>query len=182
MICVKEHGNRRTDERTSQRTTDERVALNNSIPSASLTLAWSPIVSSPDRSSDTESAPAFWFQIKGFTKVQKGGVLVLGPGQRGSGGHCMTLVTRYTLVDREERKVNSVLTSSLIGSDRQSGLYNVIKPCTFKKTEKRSPYPWYTPFSDTSCCLGVMHSFKGSADWRSANMFPSQQKSSQSVK
>ena len=93
---MKEHSNRQTDERTSpKRITDEKVALYNSIPSiVSLTLAWSPIVSSPDRSSDTESTLAFRLQIRGLTKVQKDVVLVFEPGQRGSGGHCMTLVTR----------------------------------------------------------------------------------------
>ena len=36
----------------------------------------------------------------------------------------MTLVMKYLLVDRVEREVNSVLTLSLLGSDRQSGLFN----------------------------------------------------------
>jgi len=73
-------------------------------------------------------------QIKGFAKVQKDVVtlLLLEPGP---GGHCMTLVTRYLLVDRGEREVNSVLTLSLFGSDRQSGLYNVIEACTFESAK-----------------------------------------------
>ena len=93
----------------------------------SLNLTWSPIISPPDCSSNTESVPAFCLQIKGLTKVQKGVVLVLEPGQQGSVGHCMTLVTRYPLVNQVEREANSVLTSSFIGSDRQSGSYNLRK-------------------------------------------------------
>ena len=182
MICVKEYSNGQTDEQTSQRTTNEKVALYNSIPSPSLTLAWSLIVSSPDHSSDTESAPSFRLQIKGFAKAQKGVVLPLEPGQQGAGGHCMTLVTRCLVADRVEREVNCVLTSSLIGSDRQSGLYNGIKPCTFEGTKKQSLSPWYPPFSDTPCCLGTLPSLKVGSNSRSVKMFPSQQKSSQSVK
>ena len=50
----------------------------------------------------------------------------------------MTLVMRYFLADRVEREANSVLTSLLIESDRQSGLYNGIKPCMFEGTKKQS--------------------------------------------
>ena len=72
----------------------------------------------------------------------------------------MTLVTRYLLVDRVEREVNSVLTPSLIGSEKQSGLYTGIKPCMFERTKKQSLPPWYPPFSDTLCCLEAVPSFK----------------------
>jgi len=126
-------------------------------------------------SSNRASVPSFQLQIKSFTKVHKDVVFLLEPGQGEIGGHCMTLVTRYLLVNRAEREVNSVLTSLLIGSDRQNGLYMGIRPCMFGKTTKESLSLWYTPFGDTACCLGVMPSIKGS-DSRSVKMFPSQQK------
>ena len=100
FVLLLRTSNRQTGERTGQKTTDEKEALYNSIPSASLTLAWSLIISSSDRSSDTESGPPYQLQIKGFAKVRKD--VVLEPGQRGSGGHCMAFVTRYLLVDRVE--------------------------------------------------------------------------------
>ena len=142
---MKEYRNRWTDKQTSNVT-----RLYNSMPSISLTLAWSPIVSSPDHPSDTESAPAFRLQIKGLTKVQKGVVPVLEPGQRVSVGHWITLVTRYSLVDQVEREVNSVLMLSFIGNDRQSGLYNLRKACTLKEAKTRSCFLWYQ-CPDTLC-------------------------------
>ena len=39
----------------------------------------------------------------------------------------MTLVTRYLLVSRVEKETNNDLKLSLLGSDRQSGLYNSVK-------------------------------------------------------
>ena len=53
---------------------------------------------------------------------------VLEPYRRGSGGHSMTLVTRYLLVSRVERETNDELKLSLLGSDKPSGLYNSVKP------------------------------------------------------
>ena len=53
--------------------------------------------------------------------------VVLAPGQRGLGGHCMTRVTRYLLVSRVEKETSNDLKSSLLGSDRPSGLYNSVK-------------------------------------------------------
>ena len=50
------------------------------------------------------------------------------PGKKKLGGHCMTLVTRYLLVSRVEKETNNNLKSSLLGSERQSGLYNSVKP------------------------------------------------------
>ena len=52
------------------------------------------------------------------------GVVMFEPGWQGSGGHWMTLVTRYLLVSRVENDVNNDLKSSLLGSDSISGLYN----------------------------------------------------------
>jgi len=55
-------------------------------------------------------------------------VLMPEPGWRGSEGHCMTLVMRYLLVSRVERETNNDFKSSLLGSDRPSGLYSLVKP------------------------------------------------------
>jgi len=49
-------------------------------------------------------------------------------GQEGLGRYCMTLVMRYLSVSRVEKETNSDLKSSLLGSDRPSGLYNSVKP------------------------------------------------------
>jgi len=40
----------------------------------------------------------------------------------------MTLVMRYLLVSRVERETNNDFKSSLLGSDRPSGLYSLVKP------------------------------------------------------
>ena len=84
----------------------------------------------------------------------------------------MTRVTRYLLVSRVERESKNDLKWSLLGSDRPSGLYNLIKPSW-----------WCQPNSYILCCLGMMAAFKesdlGSA---SSRRFPSRRKSLESVK
>ena len=92
----------------------------------------------------------------------------------------MALVTRYLLVDRVERDVNSALTSLFIGSDRQSGWYDTISGVSMFDSAKKSCLSSQCPYV-SPCCLGAMPSCKGS-DARSVKMFPSQQKSSQSEK
>ena len=93
----------------------------------------------------------------------------------------MTLVMIYRLVSRVEKVINNDLKSSLLGSDRPSGSYNSAK----------SPESWYAltvplsfqypPFSDILCRFGAMFAVKES-DLMSVKRFPSQQKSSESVK
>jgi len=48
-------------------------------------------------------------------------------GLRGLGAHWMIRVTRYLLVSRVEKETNNDLKSSLLGSDRPTGLYNSVK-------------------------------------------------------
>ena len=93
----------------------------------------------------------------------------------------MTLVMRYLLVSRVEKEANNDLKSSLLGSDRQSGSYNSTKQPKWSYALTALLSPWYPPLSDILCCLGVMFAFKES-DSRSVKRFPSQQKSSKSVK
>ena len=54
----------------------------------------------------------------------------------------MTLVMRYLLVNQVDREVNSVLTSSLIGSERQNGRYSAIRVCMFERAKTRPLSPW----------------------------------------
>ena len=82
---------------------------------------------------------------------------------------------------RVERETNNDLRSSLLGSDRPSGLCNLMKP-TELYVLTTSPSLWCPPHcSDILCCLGVMVAFKES-DLRSVKMFPSQKKSLEFVK
>ena len=89
----------------------------------------------------------------------------------------MAIVMRYLLVSRVEKETNNDLKSLLFGSDRPSGSYNSVKP----SITTTSLSLWCPSLSDILCCLGVMFAFKES-DLRSAKRFPSQQKSSESVK
>ena len=73
-----------------------------------------------------EPAPSFRCQTNGFAMLHKGVVTPEGS-PRGSGGHCMTRVTRYLLVSREEKETNNDLKSSSLESDRPSGLYNRVE-------------------------------------------------------
>ena len=81
---------------------------------------------------------------------------------------------RYLLVHRVERETNNELKSSLLGSDRPSGL------CNSYNLEEVFVIAMYR-CSDILCCVGVMFAVKES-DLRSAKRFPSQQKSSESAK
>ena len=101
--------------------------------------------------------------------------------QGGLGAHCMTLVMRYLLVSRAERETKNDLKSLLLGSERPSGLYNLMTPLEPWNALTMSLSFWSPPHSDILCCLGVMFTFEES-DLSSAKMFPSQHKSSESVK
>ena len=71
----------------------------------------------------TEPAPSFRCQTNGFARLYQ--YVALEPDLRGSGGHRITLVTRYLLVSRVEEETNNDLkSSSSLGSDWPSGLYN----------------------------------------------------------
>ena len=99
------------------------------IVSPYLTTLVSPRNPSLDRSFDTEPAVSFRCQTNGFTTLYKGVMFETGSRRsgghcRGSGGHCMILVTRYLLVSRVENEVNNDLRSSLFGSDSITGSYN----------------------------------------------------------
>ena len=104
----------------------KKTALHDFISCTSVTLTWSPCVSpcnlSPDCSSDTGPVISFQCQTNGFAMRYKG-VVAFEPGWRGSGGHCMILVTRYLLVRQVESEVNNNLRLSLLGSDSINGLY-----------------------------------------------------------
>ena len=92
----------------------------------------------------------------------------------------MTLVTRYLLVSRVEKETNMDLKSSSLGRDRTSGLYNLVKlPERYAFTTP--PSVWCPSLPDILCCRGVMFAFKES-DMKSVKRFPSQRKSSESVK
>ncbi|KIM56536.1 hypothetical protein SCLCIDRAFT_241605 [Scleroderma citrinum Foug A] len=93
----------------------------------------------------------------------------------------MTLVMRYLLVSRVEKETISDLKSSLLGSDRPSGLYNSVKRSGLWYALTMPLSLWCPPRSDILCCLGVIFAFKESV-LRSVKMFPSQQKDSESVK
>ena len=82
---------------------------------------------------------------------------------------------RYLLVHRVERETTNELKSSLLGSDRPSGLCNLCDSEVYFVLAK------YRHRSDILCCVGVMFAVKES-DLRSAKRFPSQQKSSESAK
>ena len=92
--------------------------------------------------------------------------------------HFMTCVTRYLLVSWVERETNNDLKSSLVGSDRPSGLYNSMgglsRPQWSTVTMLLSP--WCPSHRDILCFLGVMFALK------SVKRFPSKQKSPESVK
>ena len=92
----------------------------------------------------------------------------------------MTVVMRYLLVSRVEMETNNDLKSSLLGSDRPSGLYNSVEP-PLKYAFTTSLSLWRPPLSDILSCLGVMFAFKESNSG-SVKRFPSQQKSSESVR
>ena len=94
----------------------------------------------------------------------------------------MTHVTRYLLVSRVERETNNELKPSLLGSDRQSGSYKPMESRGGSYTLRATSLSLRRPaFSDILCCLGVMFTSKES-EMRSSKRFPSQQKSSESVK
>jgi len=92
-------------------------------------------------------------------------------------------VTRYLLASRVENETNNDLKSSLLGSERPSGLYNLMEPRSRRalSTVTTSFVVWYPYFPDILCCLGVMFVFK-ERDLRSVKRFPSRQKDSESVK
>ena len=93
----------------------------------------------------------------------------------------MTPVTRYLFASRVERETNNDLKSSLIGSDRPNGLYNSMEKPRWSYAVIASLSPRWPPLSDILCSFGVIFAFKES-DLRSVKRFPSQQKSSESVK
>ena len=82
---------------------------------------------------------------------------------------------------RVERETNNELNSSLFGSDRPSGLCNLLKPSRQKSGFTEWSIFEYQHCSDILCRVGVMFAIKES-DLRSAKKFPSQQKSSESAK
>ena len=110
---------------TTHRTADEKTALHppphpRSLGHSAFHLAVLPTI---------ESAPSLRCHTNGFAMLPQRVLvlIVLEPCRRGSRGHCMIPVTRYLLVSRVPMETKNDLKSSLLGSDKPSGLYNSVK-------------------------------------------------------